>query len=136
MKRRPQTRKPGRRSKPVNVTQDEIDLVRKVGGPTFTPLTGGRYRCNQLRHLGRLTREQVAGVKESCGFHGTKPEEERQRVVRESVVIRTSVPKSTQAKAPLSVVATATLVAEFLAQDSQRWLESALGHRQASTVRW
>ena len=125
MRQRPHSKKPGRRSKPVNVTQDEIDLIRKVGGPTFTPLTGERYRCNQLRHLGRLTREQVAGVREACGFHGTKPEEKPPVVVRVVVVESLRQVRQSQDFARQSQ--------DFARRSS--W-QAALGHRQGSTVRW
>jgi hypothetical protein len=75
-------RKSGRRSKPISLLSGEIDLVQKAGGPTFAPLSGGRFRCNQLPYKGRLTRGQVVGIREACAFRGTREEKKNKVVIR------------------------------------------------------
>jgi hypothetical protein len=136
-------RKPGRRSKPISLLSGEIDLVRKAGGPTFTPLSGGRFRCNQLPYKGRLTREQVIGIREACAFRGSKPEKEKDRVVvcvrtqhsglRHPPRVAVSVRESYDYRSAGSPTGRRIVLPE---QGSQGWLAAATGHRTAPVTRW
>lgn len=144
MRQRPNKhKKPGRRSKPISLLSGEIDLVRKTGGPTFTPLSGARFRCNQLPYKGRLTRDQVLGIREACAFRGTKPEKEKDRVV---VCVRTQhsglrhlLPRvAVSVREPYGWMtgSDSGRRVELPAQGSKGWLAAATGHRTAPVTRW
>ena len=131
MRHRPsKAKRPGRRSKPISLLSGEIDLVRKAGGPTFAPLRGARFRCNQLPYKGRLTREQVVGIREACGFRGTKREPEKEEEYREPQVLVSE-------RHPYDWLAARWInpAIELPTQGSQGWLAAATGHRTAPTIR-
>lgn len=50
----------------IRLKKVEIESLERCGGPTFRPISEGRYRCNQLPHLGKLTKGQVDYVRQSC----------------------------------------------------------------------
>jgi hypothetical protein len=49
-----------------HVTEEQAQELSRNKGVTFKPLRGGRYICNQLPHLGKLSKKDVESVRNAA----------------------------------------------------------------------
>jgi hypothetical protein len=51
----------------TDISQADIGRITASGGPTFKPLHGKFFRCNQLPTLGKITHRQCKAIRKMAG---------------------------------------------------------------------
>lgn len=66
----------------VAITPGEVHVVRTAGKLTFKPLSGGYFRCLQLKRLGKLSRADKESIRNQIGplFQGLEPSKQERYI--------------------------------------------------------